>query len=62
LRPLKKKKNLSIFNPKNCILSSQKYGLGIRDPDKNINIDPDPGVKKSLDPVSRPATLLGNGT
>jgi hypothetical protein len=31
--------------------NSQKYGLGIRDPETLI-LDPDPGIKKSRDPGS----------
>ncbi len=38
-------------------LSSQKYGLGIRDPQKPVP-DPGPGVKKASDPGSGSATLL----
>jgi hypothetical protein len=48
-------------------LSSEKYGLGIRDPGseirdpgsgKNLFRIPDPGVKKEPDPGSGSATLL----
>jgi hypothetical protein len=38
-------------------LSSQKYGFGIRDPEKNLFRIPDPGVKKAPDPGSGSATL-----
>jgi hypothetical protein len=37
-------------------ISSQKYEFGIRDPEKNIFLIPDPGVKKAPDPGS--ATLV----
>jgi hypothetical protein len=33
-------------------LSSQKYGFGIRDPEKNLFRIPDPGVKNAPDPGS----------
>jgi hypothetical protein len=41
-------------------LSSQKYGLGIRDPEKTYSGSwiPGPGVKKAPDPGSGSATLL----
>jgi hypothetical protein len=39
-------------------LSSQKYGFGIRDPEKNSFRIPDPGVKKAPDPRSGSATLV----
>jgi hypothetical protein len=43
-------------------LSSQKYGLGIRDPRSGMRKkpipDPGPGVKKALDPGSGSATLV----
>jgi hypothetical protein len=41
-------------------LSSQKYGLGIRDPRSGIRKKPipDPGVKKAPDPGSGSATLI----
>jgi hypothetical protein len=40
-------------------LSSQKYGVGIRDPGsgKNLFRTPDPGVKKAPDPGSGYTTL-----
>ncbi len=43
------------FYPKNC----QKYGFGIRDPEKTYSGSriPDPGVKKAPDPGSGSATL-----
>jgi hypothetical protein len=45
--------NLSMFFfQKNCLLSSQKYGLGIRDPEILIQ-DPDPGVKIAPGPRYR---------
>jgi hypothetical protein len=52
-------KELYNFLPKNLSLSSQKYGFGIRDPEKNLFWIPDPGVKKSPDPGS--ATLPTTG-
>jgi hypothetical protein len=47
------------FLPKKLLLSSQKYGFGIRDPrsGKNLFRIPDPGVKKAPDPGSGSATL-----
>ncbi len=39
------------------VISSQKYGFGIRDPEKNLFRIPDPGVKKAPDPGSGSATL-----
>jgi hypothetical protein len=36
--------------PKKLTLNSQKYGFGIRDPEKKPIPDPDPGVKKAPDP------------
>jgi hypothetical protein len=50
-------KNFKTFYPKKLSLSSQKYGFGIRDPEKKPIPDPDPGVKKALDPGSGSATL-----
>jgi len=38
------------------LLSSQKYGSGIRDPEKKLNPDPG-GVKKAPDPRSGSTTL-----
>ncbi len=45
-------KELLNFLPKNLWLSSKKYGVGIRDPEKNLFRIPDtgPGVKKAPDP------------
>jgi hypothetical protein len=45
--------------PKKLSLSSQTYGLGIRDPRSGIRKKPipDPGVKKAPDPGSGSATL-----
>jgi hypothetical protein len=46
----------TVFNPKKLLLSFQKYGLGIRDPEsgKKLIADPDLGVKRhripDLDP------------
>jgi hypothetical protein len=53
-------KELLNLLPKKLSLSSQKYGLGIRDPGsrKNLFRIPDPGVKKAPDPGSGSATLL----
>ncbi len=42
-------KNWSIFAPKNLLLSSQKCGLGIRDPGSGIQ-DPGSRIRKKLDP------------
>ncbi len=52
-------KIIELFTPK-IVTSSQKYGLGIRDPrsGKNLFRIPDPRVKKALDPGSGSATLL----
>ncbi len=52
-------KNYRIFLTKKLSLSSQKYGFGIRDPEKSYSGSwiPDPGVKKSPDPGSGSATL-----
>jgi hypothetical protein len=46
--------------PKILSLSSQKYGFGIRDPEKTYSGSriPDPGVKKAPDPGSGSATLV----
>ncbi len=38
-------------------LSSQKYGFGIRGPEKNLFRIPDPGLKKAPDPGSGSATM-----
>ncbi len=43
---------IELFTQK-IVLSSQKYGFGIRDPEKNLFRIPDPGVKKAPDPGSR---------
>jgi hypothetical protein len=47
---------LKYFLSKKLLLSSQKHGVGIRDPEKHIS-DPDPGVKKTPDP--NPQHCLG---
>jgi hypothetical protein len=49
------------FLPKKLSLSSQKYGFGIRDPEKTYSGSgiPDPGIKKVPDPGSGSATLVG---
>jgi hypothetical protein len=51
-------KNYRTFS-KNLSLSSKKYGVGIRDPERNLFWipDPGPGVKKAPDPGSGSATL-----
>jgi hypothetical protein len=46
-------KKLYNFLPKKLSKSSQKYWLGILDPEKNLFRIPDPGVKKAPDPGSR---------
>jgi hypothetical protein len=45
------------FLPKKLSPSPQKYGFGIRDPEKNLFRIPDPGVKKAPDPGSGSAKL-----
>jgi hypothetical protein len=57
-------KNLSIFDPKKLVLSSQKYDPGfsswIPDPDLDFFYPiSDPGIKKATDPGS--ATLENGG-
>jgi|LakMenE01Jun11ns_1017448.scaffolds.fasta_scaffold7811457_1 hypothetical protein len=52
---------LELYRTKKLSLSSQKYGFGIRDPEKNLFRIPDPGVKKAPDPGSGSATLLTDG-
>jgi hypothetical protein len=51
-------KNYRIFFSKKLSISSQKYGFGIRDPEKKLFQIPDPGVKKAPDPGSGSATLF----
>ncbi len=46
------------FLPKKLSKNSQKYVLGIRDPEKNLFRIPDPGVKKAPDSGSGSATFL----
>jgi hypothetical protein len=41
------------FSPKKISICPQIYGLGIRDPEKNLFRIPDPGVKRAPDPGSR---------
>jgi hypothetical protein len=52
-------KELQKFLPKKLSISSQKYGFGIRDPEKTYSGSriPDPVVKKAPDPGSGSATL-----
>jgi hypothetical protein len=49
-------KELQNFLPKNLSLSSKKYGVGIRDPEKNLFRipDPGPGVKRHRIPDPDP--------
>jgi 1,4-alpha-glucan branching enzyme len=51
--------NVKVYDTQSQVSCSQKYGFGIRDPEKNLFRIPDPEVKKAPDPGSGSATLIG---